>query len=138
MPKVSIILPTFNRADTIVRAIRSVQAQTYQDWELIVVDDGSADDTAEIARQFPFNLITIRHQGLSAARNIGLQNATGEIIAYIDDDAWPDTHWLNYLALTFKNSTCAGAGGSRRRGQRDAKLRDRCAVLRLGRGTALA
>jgi len=45
MPKVSIILPTFNRADTIMRAIRSVQAQSFQDWELIVVDDGSTDNT---------------------------------------------------------------------------------------------
>ncbi|HKE32113.1 MAG TPA: glycosyltransferase, partial [Candidatus Angelobacter sp.] len=45
---VSIILPTYNRADTIVRAIESVQAQTFQDWELIVVDDGSTDGTAEL------------------------------------------------------------------------------------------
>jgi glycosyltransferase involved in cell wall biosynthesis len=88
VPKVSIILPTFNRADTIVRAIRSVQAQTYQDWELIVVDDGSADDTASIIAGMDQRMILIRqaNRGFTEARNTAIRAAGGEYFAFIDSD----------------------------------------------------
>jgi glycosyltransferase involved in cell wall biosynthesis len=88
VPKVSIVLPTFNRADTIVRAIRSVQAQTWQDWELIVVDDGSTDDTAAIIAGLDPRMILIRqpNRGFTEARNTAIRAASGEYCAFIDSD----------------------------------------------------
>jgi len=76
-----------------------------------VVDDGSTDDTAEIARKYGFRVISTPNRGLSNARNTGLEAATGEIVAYIDDDAYPDPHWLSYLAFTFTNTHYAAVGG---------------------------
>jgi len=110
-PRISVIVCTHNGSGTILDCLRGAQRLDYPAIEVIIVDDGSTDDTANIARQFPFAVISISHLGLSTARNVGLENATGEIVAYIDDDAWPDPHWLIYLALTFRDETCAGAGG---------------------------
>src|SRR5262244_3561534 len=95
MPLVSVIMPTFNRADTITRAIRSVQAQTFTDWELIVVDDGSTDNTAErIEGCDPrMKLIRQENQGTAGARNAGLRASSGSYIAFLDsDDEWLPHH----------------------------------------------
>jgi glycosyltransferase involved in cell wall biosynthesis len=88
VPKVSIILPTFNRADTIVRAIKSAQAQTYQDWELIVVDDGSTDGTASIIAGMDPRMSLIRqvNRGFTEARNAGIRAGRGEYFAFLDSD----------------------------------------------------
>src|SRR6516165_5240953 len=110
-PRISVIVCTHNGSGTILDCLRGVQRLNYPAMEVIIVDDGSTDDTANIARQFPFDVISISHLGLSTARNVGLQHATGEIVAYIDDDAWPDPDWLTYLAITFRDEAYAGAGG---------------------------
>ena len=95
-PKVSIILPSFNRAYLLPRAIKSILNQTFQDFELIIVDDGSSDNTEEVLNSFKDKrIIYIRHdrnKGASAARNTGLKVASGEYIAFQDsDDEWiPD------------------------------------------------
>src|SRR2546422_6137391 len=62
---------------------------------------------------FPYTTLfrSTENRGLSCARNTGLQAATGEIVAYLDDDAYPDPHWLTYLAATFMRTTHAGVGG---------------------------
>jgi GT2 family glycosyltransferase len=78
---------------------------------VIVVDDGSTDKTANIVREYPFHLISTPNRGLSHARNTGLAAATGEIVAYIDDDAYPDPHWLTYLVSTFLNVRGQQFGG---------------------------
>ena len=90
---VSVIMPTYNREKTIARAIRSVLEQTYQNLELIVVDDGSADNTEETVRNIPDSrLVYIKspdNKGSSAARNIGIKMAKGKYIAFQDsDDEW--------------------------------------------------
>jgi len=92
-PTVSVILPTYNRAHLIGRAIQSVLSQTYQDFELIIVDDGSTDNTKEIVKSF--NNVRIKYikhaknKGGSAARNTGIRAARGEYIAFQDsDDEW--------------------------------------------------
>ena len=92
---VSVVIPTYNRAHTVLEAVRSVLAQSHRDLELIVVDDGSTDDTdAQLAAIADPRLRAImgRHAGVSAARNLGVSQASGDIIAFLDsDDAWhPD------------------------------------------------
>jgi glycosyltransferase involved in cell wall biosynthesis len=91
-PSVSIILPTYNRAHLIEAAIRSITAQTYRDFELIVVDDGSTDDTRGRVTAFADARILYlqqEHRGISAALNRGLQTARGRFIARLDsDDIW--------------------------------------------------
>ena len=86
MKKVSIVLPTYNRAKVLTRAIDSVLAQTYQDWELIVVNDASTDETEELLRRYEAKDHRIRHitfeknRGVVAARNAGIQDSVFEWI----------------------------------------------------------
>jgi len=90
-PKVSVIIPVFNGAKYLAEALQSVFSQTWRDYEVIVVNDGSADDSMEICRQFPgVRIITHQeNQGQSAARNTGVRHARGEYIAFLDqDDRW--------------------------------------------------
>ncbi|MCH5718713.1 glycosyltransferase family 2 protein [Niabella hibiscisoli] len=92
-PLVSVIIPTYNRANTVSHSINSVLAQTYKHIEIIVVDDGSADHTAEVLKNY-HNIIVISKEngGQASARNAGLKHATGKFIASLDsDDIWyPD------------------------------------------------
>jgi len=93
IPAVSIILPTYNRAHLVGKAIQSVLNQTYQDFELIVVDDGSVDNTVEVVKSFNDPRIRyLRHEknkGGAAARNTGIKAARGRYIAFQDsDDEW--------------------------------------------------
>ena len=88
---VSVIIPTYNRAHLLPRAIGSVLAQTYQPMEIIVVDDGSTDDTAALLVTYGDQVKAIRqpNRGVSSARNVGLQQAQGEYITFLDsDDLW--------------------------------------------------
>jgi glycosyltransferase involved in cell wall biosynthesis len=90
MPLFSVVIPTHNRAALLGRAIQSVQAQTCSDYELVVVDDGSSNATAELLRSLKGPRTTfLRHEvarGASAARNAGVLAATGEMITFLDDD----------------------------------------------------
>ena len=91
MKFVSIIIPTFNRAHCVSEAIDSVLAQTFTSYELIVVDDGSTDRTAEVLERYTGRLkpLAIRHAGPSAARNAGIGAARGDYLAFLDsDDLW--------------------------------------------------
>lgn len=88
-PKFSIIIPVFNRERFISRAIESVLNQSFKNYEIIVVDDGSTDNTPYIIKQYPVNIITQKNRGVSAARNRGIKAAKGEIVAFLDsDDEW--------------------------------------------------
>lgn len=93
MPAVSVIIPTYNRANLIGRAIRSVLNQTYQDLELLVIDDGSTDGTDDVVRGFADPRIHYLRRdsngGASAARNTGIRRAKGRYMAFLDsDDEW--------------------------------------------------
>ena len=95
MSLVSVIMPTYNRRQTIQSAIASVQRQTFQDWELIVVDDGSTDGTASLIERSDPRLVLIRqeNQGVNAARNAAMLRAQGRYIAFLDsDDEWLPHH----------------------------------------------
>jgi teichuronic acid biosynthesis glycosyltransferase TuaG len=90
MPTVSVIIPAYNAEAFLARAIRSVEAQTFRDFELLVVDDGSTDGTAEVAQGFSsVRYVRGSHGGEAPARNRGLEEATGELVAFVDaDDEW--------------------------------------------------
>lgn len=86
---VSVVIPTYNRAEKVLKAIKSVQDQTYKDWEIILVDDGSADNTKEqviALRDKRVRYFYQRNQGPAATRNLGLKKAEGKLIAYLDSD----------------------------------------------------
>jgi GT2 family glycosyltransferase len=110
-PRISVIVCTYNGEGTLPTCLEGLRCLEYPDFEVIVVNDGSTDSTDEIVGGYGFRLITTENQGLASARNIGLAAATGEIVAYVDDDACPDPHWLSHLAVSFLRSSHAGVGG---------------------------
>jgi len=110
-PRISVVVCSYNGDRTIRDCLEGLLRLDYPNYEVIVVNDGSTDHTAAIADEYPFRVISTENQGLSNARNTGMEAATGEIVAYTDDDAHPDQHWLKYLAATFMKTSHAGIGG---------------------------
>lgn len=104
MAAVDVIIPLFNKPATIERALRSVQAQTFADWRLLVVDDGSTDASPELVRRMQTQdgrivLIVQANQGPGAARNAGIRAATASYVAFLDaDDQWYPWHLENLMA----------------------------------------
>jgi GT2 family glycosyltransferase len=110
-PRVSVVCCSYNGEATIRDTLGALARLDYPDVEVIVVDDGSTDATASIARSYGVRVVSTPNQGLSAARNVGLRVASGEIVAYIDDDAYPDPAWLTHLVRTFREGGFCGVGG---------------------------
>jgi GT2 family glycosyltransferase len=110
-PRISVVVCSFNGSRTIGETLAALENVNYSDYEIIVIDDGSTDQTSVIARNYDVRLIRTENNGLSAARNLGMNEATGEIVAYLDDDAYPDPHWLTYLASAFMRTEHVGIGG---------------------------
>ncbi len=110
-PKISVVICAYNAASTIEDNLDSLARLNYPDYEVIVVNDGSQDATAEIASRYPFKLISVSNGGLSAARNLGWRAATGEIVAYTDSDTRIDPDWLSFLVQPFLTSDAVGVGG---------------------------
>jgi GT2 family glycosyltransferase/sugar lactone lactonase YvrE len=111
-PRVSVVVCAYNAADTLADNLRSLEQLTYPDFEIILVNDGSKDRTSEIGRSFAkVRVIDTPNAGLSAARNVGLAAATGEIVAYTDADARVDRDWLTFLVQPFLTSDVVGSGG---------------------------
>jgi glycosyltransferase involved in cell wall biosynthesis len=145
MPRVSVIIPTFNNASLLPETLDSVLAQSCTDFELIVVDDGSTDDTAVIVqRDYPkAKYIFQRNRGPAAARNAGVALAQGEYIAFCDhDDLWNSEHLQTLLdgfaaypdvALVFDNAQYFGVGVEPDKWHLDAPA---CAELAKGKVSA--
>lgn len=118
-PKVTVLIATWNRADCISRAIESVRAQTFTDWELVVADDGSTDDTprileALVKKDGRIKYLKFYHIGrVSVVSNSGLRSSRGEYIAVLDsDDWWSDTRKLEkQVAFLDLHKEYVGCGG---------------------------
>jgi GT2 family glycosyltransferase/DNA-binding beta-propeller fold protein YncE len=111
-PRVSVVICAYNAADTLDDCLTSLDRLTYPDCEIIVVNDGSKDGTGDIARTHPrARVIDVPNAGLSAARNVGLARATGEIVAYTDADTRVDPDWLTFLVQPFLTSDVVASGG---------------------------
>lgn len=115
-PLISVIMPAWNREELIRPAIESVQAQTYENWELIIVDDGSTDTTVEVVRTYAANdsrikLFTPGHGGVCKARNHGISNAKGEWVAFLDsDNSWRSNFLHTAIAMLDESGMHVGYG----------------------------
>jgi glycosyltransferase involved in cell wall biosynthesis len=118
--KVTVILCTYNRSDSLAKALESLAASVVPesvDWEVLVVDNNSTDRTREVAERFcrqhfgRFQYLFEPKQGLSQARNTGVREARGEIIAFVDDDVKVEPTWLDNLTSPLHDGDWAGSGG---------------------------
>ncbi|MBI5065425.1 glycosyltransferase [Candidatus Woesearchaeota archaeon] len=107
-PKVSIIIPTYNRARLLETTLNSVFSQTYENYEVLVIDDGSTDDTEKVLKKFKkIRYFKKKNGGVSSARNLGIKNSKGNLIAFLDsDDLWHEKK-LEKTVKKFKNSNIA-------------------------------
>jgi len=111
-PKVSVIVCSYNGGQTLEACLRSLKKLNYPDYEVVLVDDGSKDNTKEIVSHHPWvKTIHQPNMGLSVARNVGAAHASGEILAYTDSDCMADPDWLYYLVGTLLSGDYAGVGG---------------------------
>lgn len=89
MPKFSIIIPVYNVEKYIDNCLKSIMNQTFKDYEIIVVNDGTKDNSMDIVKKYDVTIVEQKNQGLSAARNTGVKHATGEYLIFLDsDDSW--------------------------------------------------
>jgi glycosyltransferase involved in cell wall biosynthesis len=111
-PSISVVVCAHNAEATLDECLEHTCALDYPQLEIVVVDDGSSDDTAAIAQRHPeARLVSIPHSGLAVARNEGLKNTTGEIVAFLDSDAFPSPEWPYHLALGLNKKDVVGVGG---------------------------
>ena len=108
-PLVSVIIPVYNTAKHLPTCLNSIINQTYQNLEIIVIDDGSTDNSSEIIKQYNekdnrIKAFTQKNQGLSAARNTGLKNATGKYVTFVDSDDMIETNMIEKLLLALEKT----------------------------------
>jgi len=107
----SVIIPALNEAENLARNLPAVIAQLGPSDELIVVDNGSNDDTAAVAKEFGVRVVHEPVRGRSQARNRGIQIATGEVLVFLDADCRPSSNWLGDLLAPFRNPSIGCVGG---------------------------
>jgi glycosyltransferase involved in cell wall biosynthesis len=111
-PRVSVVVCAYNAERTMEQCLASLEVLNYPDYEVIVVNDGSTDNTLAISERFPYcKIISQPNKGLSVARNVGAEAATGEIVAYTDSDCVADPDWLTYLVGKMQFNGLAACGG---------------------------
>ncbi len=104
LPLISVIIPTFNAVDFLQRAIESVLHQTYRNFEILVIDDGSTDNTRLVTQESKvIKYFYQENKGLSSARNIGIQKSKGEYLVFLDADDWLEKDALQQNLLVIKN-----------------------------------
>ena len=113
---ISVIVPAYNAEKHLARCLEALLAQTMprNQYEIIVVDDGSRDATYKIAQSLGVRVLSQANGGAAAARNLGAQNARGAIVIFIDADSVPDKSWLEKMVAPFANPDIAGASGEKK------------------------
>lgn len=112
LPKISVLVCTKNGSPTLKSCLEALGKQNYPDYEVLVIDDGSTDATPQIAQSYTHvRYVYQEHTGLSAARNRGMNEAQGDLLAYTDDDCIPDEDWLIHVQNAFVDERCVAAGG---------------------------
>jgi len=109
MPLFSIIIPSYNRAHVIQNTIEGILKQSFTDFELLIVDDGSTDNTDEIVNSYTDSRIHYKYQnnsGVCSARNTGAQNAIGDYLIFLDSDDFIEREWLEDFYIVLKQSAC--------------------------------
>ncbi len=104
MPKFSIIVPVYNVEKYIKRCLDSIKMQTFKDYEVIIINDGSTDNSLEIIKDFPYNVITTENKGLSSARNLGVSKAKGDYLLFLDSDDYIEKNLLEELNNSIKDN----------------------------------
>lgn len=112
---VSVIIPVYNRLNLLPDCVRSLKWQSYQDLQIILIDDGSTDGTLELCKQYAsedsrFTVIAASHGGVSAARNLGLEAATGEFVLFVDSDDMIHPHLVETMVRALSQANAAIAG----------------------------
>jgi peptidoglycan-N-acetylglucosamine deacetylase len=110
-PMISVVIPAYNEAKFIERALESLRQQDYPNFEIIVVDNNSQDRTAEITKRYGVTVIYEARRGVAYARNAGFRAAHGEVIATTDADTILPPHWLSHIARKFQNNPLLVAYG---------------------------
>lgn len=110
-PPISVVVCAYNEQQRIGGCLDSLGRVDYPGLQVLVCDDGSTDQTLELARRSPFEVLALPHGGLSAARNAGLAASVGDLVAYLDADAVCHPEWPYHLALAFENPRVVVAGG---------------------------
>ena len=129
MPMVSVVICAYNAERTMRPCLESLKKLDYPNFEVVIVDDGSRDRTAEISMDFPeFRLIRQANKGLSFARNVGMHAARGEIIAYTDSDCVVDPHWLTLMVRSMTENNFDGCGGPNYAPHEDGWVEASCAA----------
>ena len=111
-PKVTVIIAAHNAGRTIASCVEACLAQDYPDVEVVVVDDGSTDDTEHVLRHYPARYLYQDNAGPASARNRGWRTATGEIVSFTDSDCVPARDWVSSLVKEYGSDRVAGVGGT--------------------------
>ena len=112
-PRISVVINTYNRARQLDRCLEILRKQIYRNFEIVVVNGPSTDDTSSVLRRFAgqIRVVETSSRVLSVSRNLGIQASAGELVAFIDDDAVAAPNWLAGLARPFNDPTVGAAGG---------------------------
>lgn len=122
-PRISVVICAYNAERTMDACLASLRGLRYPDYEVIVVNDGSTDRTLEITQRYPeVRIFSQENKGLSVARNVGIENASGTIVAFTDSDCVVDPDWLTYLAYKFVHGGFVAVGGPNLPPPEDARV----------------
>src|SRR5262245_27287355 len=119
-PRLSVVVPFYNVESYIYDCLESIALQTYPDFEVVLVDDGSPDDSVQIAKEFcnrdrRFHLVRQDNQGLGPARNTGIEHSSGEFISFVDSDDLVTRHAYERMLTSLDETGSSIAAGSARR-----------------------